>query len=222
MALTHRGRHSDVALATASSCNFEDEGYGGALGLTLGLAPETGRLLFLATFGLVVWTHGRAIVRAVSILLLSAFVTLWAVSRRVGRTLLYGNRRRLAYNSTAAARPVAGMTARAGSMKARDALAAALSAAALQALRDAGAADYIEGVLDDEDSTDDDITATLAPFLRRTGGARSAEEADALCAAVVRALRGGRGGGGASSVQPAERWLRPKLQHLAGLAPRPP
>ena len=66
-----------------------DEGLiGGSLATALGLPPETARLMALALAVLVIHLHGRAVLRAIGILLLSFAITLWAALRRMKRVLL--------------------------------------------------------------------------------------------------------------------------------------
>ena len=64
-----------------------DEGLGGQLGELVGLSPEAARLCILTLVLLLLWTHGRAIIRMAGVLMLSAGITMWAVERKARRTL---------------------------------------------------------------------------------------------------------------------------------------
>ena len=72
----------------------------------------------------------------------------------------------------------------------REALAAALPADALEKLDAAGVAEYIEGTLDDDDIELDDLKGVVAPLLVDTEVATSDEEAERLCEALHKLLRG--------------------------------
>jgi ATP-binding cassette subfamily F protein 3 len=85
----------------------------------------------------------------------------------------------------------------------RAALEAALSASALQALDEAGVADYLAGILDDADAEESDLADTIAPMLLDVGAAGDDDEAAALCTAIIQARRG-TGSGDDSSAPPTK------------------
>ena len=74
-----------------------------------------------------------------------------------------------------------------------DALTAALGAAQISTLEEAGVLEYIAGVLDPTES-DDDLREIIAPLLLDAAVAEDDDGAAALCDAVLRALRGDGGG----------------------------
>ena len=72
----------------------DDGQFGIYVGSKLGIQPETARLALLAVLFILVWTHGRALLRVISILLLSLTVTCWACLRKLRRALFQSSRRR--------------------------------------------------------------------------------------------------------------------------------
>ena len=72
----------------------DDGQFGIYVGTKLGIQPETARLALLAVLFILVWTHGRALLRVISILLLSLTVTCWACLRKLHRALFQSSRRR--------------------------------------------------------------------------------------------------------------------------------
>ena len=82
------GLEKHIVVQNGNDCTpIGEEGVGGYVGSALGLPPEHARLLLLAAAFLSVWTHGRAIVRALGILLVSFVVTTWAGMRRTRRAV---------------------------------------------------------------------------------------------------------------------------------------
>ena len=97
---------------------------------------------------------------------------------------------------------------------ARECLASALTEAALQALDEAGVAEYIEGCLDDEDAEDEDLSATIAPMLVDVGAADDDEAAEKLCALIISA-RGGGADTSTAAPEPATKLLSAPVSMFA-------
>ena len=76
-------RIATLSLRVASSREDTGSGLTAQVGEYLGLTDQEVRLIMVAAASVLMWQHGRAVVRWCSIYCLSLFITLWALSRRL-------------------------------------------------------------------------------------------------------------------------------------------